>query len=393
VTRRRWGFRARLTALIAGVLIIGGAVLLVVQYGFVYQLFVVEYLVVTEPCETTNGLSCSSYGVYDQTTGESVGQWMVSQEQLSSLLLWSILLLASFAGLAVLAAWWLSRRSLARITRIISATRDISRDDLQSRLHLTGPDDEIKELGDTIDGMLDRLSEAFERQDRFIAGASHELRTPLTTTRTLLEIPLEQGRVPDELEPALRGALEANARSERIIAALLVLARGSQAAARGSGQDVDLSEVARAAVADHDAESTTRTVEVDAATTPCRVAADPALVSIAVGNVIENAFRHTPARDGIRITTEATAEASRLVVASGGRRFTAAEVARLIEPFHRGDQTRLASPGTGLGLTLTDTILRAVGGTLTLVPRTQGGITATLTFPRPRPESGPRPRG
>jgi signal transduction histidine kinase len=393
VTRRRWGFRARLTALIAGVLIIGGAVLLVVQYGFVYQLFVVEYFFVSEPCEIKDGLSCSSYGVFDQTTGESVGQWIVSQDQLSNLLLWSILLLASFAGLAVLAAWWLSRRSLARITRIISATRDISRDDLQSRLHLTGPDDEIKELGDTIDGMLDRLSEAFERQDRFIAGASHELRTPLTTTRTLLEIPLEQGRVPDELEPALRGALEANARSERIIAALLVLARGSQAAARGSGQDVDLSEVARAAVVDHDAESTTRTVEVDVSAAPCRVTADPALVSIAVGNVIENAFRHTPARDGIRITTEATAEASRLVVASGGRRFTAAEVARLVEPFHRGDQTRLASPGTGLGLTLTDTILRAVGGTLTLAPRTQGGITATLTFPRPRPESGPRPRG
>ena len=119
----------------------------------------------------------------------------------SGLLFWSVIVLLVFTGAAAALAYWLAKRSLGRIAEVTSAAQNISEHALDRRLGLPGPDDEIKELGDTFDGMLDRLQLAFAAQDRFVANASHELRTPLTVMRTALEIPLEQGDVPKRLEP------------------------------------------------------------------------------------------------------------------------------------------------------------------------------------------------
>ena len=112
--------------------------------------------------------------------------------------------------------------------------QEVSTTDLHRRLDLPGPRDEIKELADTIDAMLDRLESAFAAQDRFVANASHELRTPLTTSRTALEIPLAQGRVPVDLQPAVRTALRAGEHSDRLIASLLTLSRGQGIAVAGA---------------------------------------------------------------------------------------------------------------------------------------------------------------
>src|SRR5690625_7255417 len=89
---------------------------------------------------------------------------MLSQEVLSGLLLWSIVTLLGFTLVAVVAASWLSRRSFARIGQITTTTKRITRDDLHQRLDLPGPADEIKELGDTIDTMLDGLQARSEER-------------------------------------------------------------------------------------------------------------------------------------------------------------------------------------------------------------------------------------
>ncbi|MFB6874930.1 histidine kinase dimerization/phospho-acceptor domain-containing protein [Streptomyces sp. NPDC056323] len=142
----------------------------------------------------------------------------------------SLLLLVLFTALAALLAWWAGRRSLHRLTQVTGAARRISAGStLDERLDLSGPRDEVHELGDTFDAMLDRLDRSFIAQRQFTALASHELRTPLTLQRTALEIPLAQGRVASDLKPALQRALDANARTERLIDTLLTLARGERA--------------------------------------------------------------------------------------------------------------------------------------------------------------------
>ncbi|MEV5779110.1 histidine kinase dimerization/phospho-acceptor domain-containing protein, partial [Streptomyces antimycoticus] len=160
----------------------------------------------------------------------------------------SALLIVIIAALSLLAGWWIARRSLTRITQVTEAAQYIGETNLHDRLALTGPHDEVKKLGDTFDTMLDRLELSFTAQREFTALASHELRTPLTLTRTALEIPLAQRRVPDDLEPALRRALAATERSERLIASLLALARGESGLAHA--HESDLADHVRTAVAD-----------------------------------------------------------------------------------------------------------------------------------------------
>ncbi len=405
--RRRWGFRARLAALIAGVFIAGGVVLLGVQYLLVQQLFTQGIHTITTGCfsQTDQGgggsisddelaalctIQSEQGGEVAFGGGGGVGSILVQstnalgEEVLSGLLIWSLVVLAVFAGLAVFAAWWLSKRSLGRIARITETTRAITRDDLHRRLDLPGPDDEVKELGDTIDGMLDRLDDAFTRQDRFIAGASHELRTPLTTTRTLLEIPLTQGRVPVELEPAMRGALAANERSERLIAALLTLARlRHRDTAAATSPKADLRAIAATALGEHEPDITGRSLVVTPPGPAAAVAeAEPELVRIAVGNLIDNAIRHN--RDGGELAVLAgTDEKSAWIeVANDGRDLTGVNLNALTEPFHRGEDTRLASDGLGLGLALVETIARSQSGSLVLTPKPGGGLRARLSMPR-----------
>lgn len=400
----RWGFRARLAAIIAGVFIAGGAVLLAVQYFLVQQLFVRGISTVTASCDPDIALQGGWAGpdgdlpspLCQVETGnggliefdDGVGSVVIAQtnqlseEVLSGLLIWSLVVLAVFAGLAVVAAWWLSKRSLGRIASITSTTRAITRDDLHRRLNLQGPDDEVKELGDTIDGMLDRLDDAFTRQDRFIAGASHELRTPLTTTRTLLEIPLTQGRVPRDLEPAVRGALAANERSERLIAALLILARSRHGSTAVTHQ-VDLSAIAVTALGEHEQDIAARSLSVTwPDRSPVIATAEPELVRIAIGNLIDNAIRHNRDHGTLTVITGTDESTAWIDITNDGRHLTAVELDTFTEPFNRGEDTRLAGDGLGLGLALVETISRSQGGMLSLTAPIGGGLRVRLSLPR-----------
>lgn len=404
---RPWSFRAKLATLIAAVFIAGGAVLLTVQFLLVQRLFAEGISTISTGCIVSEGssdgqprteseLACEIVSGPDAGT-ESGEQYesivteqttQLSEEVLSGLLGWSIVVLIGFAALAASAGWWLSRRSLGRIAAVIATTREITRGDLHRRLELEGPRDEIKELGDTIDGMLDRLDDAFQRQERFIASASHELRTPLTTTRALLEIPLEQGRVPAELEPTVRQALEANARSERLIAALLTLAYAVPRTPDDDTPATPLDDVVAEALAEGADAIAAKQLAVLVDVPPLAARADPALLGIAVGNVISNAVRHNRPAGRLEVTGEVEGEHLRLIVGNDGAPLTQAEVARFTEPFHRGSGTRLAGPGLGLGLTLAEAALRALGGSLTLEARAEGGLRVVLTVPRaPEPLS------
>src|SRR5580658_2318328 len=89
---------------------------------------------------------------------------------------------------SVALGWVMAGRALRPVRKMTAAAQRISEENLHERLALTGPDDEFKELGDTMDGLLARLEGAFAAQRRFVANASHELRTPLTTMRASLDV-------------------------------------------------------------------------------------------------------------------------------------------------------------------------------------------------------------
>ncbi|MFF8911885.1 sensor histidine kinase [Streptomyces sp. NPDC015032] len=297
---------------------------------------------------------------------------------LGGLLQRSLLMLVAFTVLAAVLAWWAGRRSLRRLSQVTAAARRISSGStLDERLGLTGPHDEVRELGDTFDEMLDRLDRSFTAQRRFTAHASHELRTPLTLQRTALEIPLAQGRVPAGLKPAVQRALDANARTERLIAALLTLARGETETP--APQPADLADAARDALADLADEARTAGIRISGTPEPAPVAGDPALIRQIALNLLANAVRHNH-RDGTAaVATGTTDTAAYIEVANTGPVLAPDEIPALFEAFHRGRERR--GNGAGLGLAVVRTITVTHRGRVTAAPRAGGGLTVRVELP------------
>ncbi|MFD5145672.1 sensor histidine kinase [Streptomyces sp. NPDC058401] len=296
---------------------------------------------------------------------------------LGDLLTRSVLLLTVFTALAALLAWWASNRSLRRLHQVTGAARRISTgSSLEERLALEGPYDEIRELGDTFDAMLDRLDRSFTAQRSFTAHASHELRTPLTVLRTALEIPLARGRVPDDLRPAVLRALDANARIERLIAALLTLARAETATL--ALRPADLADAARSAAHELTDEAGTAGVRVtlDAADAP--VDGDPALLRQVALNLLANAVRHNHPGGTAVIATGTTDGTVFLEVSNTGPVLPPEEVPALFAPFHQG---RERGSGFGLGLAVVRAITATHHGEVEATPRAGGGLTVRVVLP------------
>ena len=424
---RRMSFRTRLVLIIAGVFIAAGAALLAVQYLVVQQLFAsaidttaascLPALSVTQVADgsaiidatdvpdespfppgpgllqgsTIDGCNyfADTIGLLDATspvttvtldTVEGVvlqQSTFLADEVGGGLLLWSIVVLVGFTGVAGAIAFWLARRSLDRIGEVTAAARDISERDLGRRLDLPGPDDEIKELGDTIDGMLDRLQSAFTAQDRFVANASHELRTPLTTTRTALEIPLEQGVVPEDLQANMQRALRATEQSERLITALLALAR-----ARTGLEHVEPVELS-ALITDEIDDLDTQGIAVHSNLRELTVEGDAVLLARAVRNLLENGILHNVPGGELWVRSRRERGKAIMEVENTGAPITPATVELLTEPFYRGDASRTSAgpDGTGLGLAIVQSVAKTHGGEVRLRARKGGGLIAAIVLP------------
>ncbi|MFF3596379.1 sensor histidine kinase [Kitasatospora indigofera] len=300
----------------------------------------------------------------------------------------------SLAALGVMAlvsaglGWWTAGRSVARLRTVTAAARRISEQNLHDRFALTGPEDEIKELGDTFDAMLVRLERSFAANRRFAANASHELRTPLALQRTSLEIPLAEGRVPEDLRPSLERALRATARSERLVDSLLLLAKGQQGPR--SYLPADLAGQAADAVDAHREQAAAAGIDLSCDLAGAPTSGDPVLLGQVAVNLVQNAVRHNgPAGGGrglVRVSTAKVGGGAELRVENTGCAVDPAEVDDLFEPFHRGAAARLASgrPGSGLGLSIVQAVVESHGGTVRARARAGGGLCVTVRLPGPR---------
>jgi signal transduction histidine kinase len=295
-------------------------------------------------------------------------------------------------GTAVVTLGWLVAGRLLRPLHLVTRTARRIADaphttgrGLHERIELDGPRDEITELADTFDEMLERLDHAFDAQSRFIANASHELRTPLTLNRALLEVAVHRNPRSEPVQQLGTTLLEINSRHERLVNGLLLLAQ--------SERDLDeRSYVDLADVADHvvtGLPSDGPTVHVD--TTEAPVLGSPVLLERLAHNLVENALRYNlPDNGWVRLETATTSPTTvTLRVTNTGPPVSRLETSALFEPFRRlgTDRLRSTHPGTGLGLSIVRAVARAHGGNVEAVPRTDGGLTVTVSLPK-APTSG-----
>ena len=266
-SRRRFPpptIRLRLTLLYGGVFLVTGAALLTVGFLLVRSNLRSHHALLSHL--QRYGLSTGSSdhflsralgfapGSPEMKVAHAVERQIVN-DALHRLLLEYLGALLAMTMVAVGTGWLLAGRALRPLREITATARRVSGENLGERIALTGPDDELRELADTFDGMLARLDAAFASQRHFVANASHELRTPLAIMRTEVDVALAD---PDASRTELRAMGEAVRetvdRCELLIAGLLMLARSEAAA--GRDEPVDVSALAGDCITDLRARAT-----------------------------------------------------------------------------------------------------------------------------------------
>jgi len=288
----------------------------------------------------------------------------------------------ALAIMAVLSAWlgWLTAGRVLRPLREMTAkARQISEKNLHERLALAGHDDELKELGDTFDGLLTRLEAAFSAQRQFIANASHELRTPLTLERAMVEVALADPQASAEsLRATCQRVLAAGAQQEQIIDALLTLARGQRGLDRRESFDLDVITGDVLAARRPDAERLG--LRVQASLRPAPTSGDAQLAERLAANLIDNALVHNVSGGWLTVATGIRAGRAVLLVANSGPVIDGGEVSRLLRPFERLGTDRTGQRA-GLGLAIAAAISDAHGATLSVRPASGGGLEVETGFP------------
>jgi signal transduction histidine kinase len=312
-------------------------------------------------------------------------QQSLREEALQSLVrqgLWALLVLGAL-GLA--ASYWLAGRVLRPLQDITTTARRLSAEQLDARIALTGPQDELRELAEVFDAMLDRLQAAFEAQRRFVADASHELRTPLAVMRTEVDVALAD---PDASAADLRAAAEvvrdATERADRLVEALLLLARSDRVQLEGlpHRERVELPDVVQTALDGVAAEVRARGLQVASSRAPAGVLGDRVLLERLAGNLVENAVRHNVDGGWLRVDTGTVQGRARLQVSSSGPVVPVEDVPHLFEPFRRSGAARTARRGAGLGLAIVRAVAAAHGGTVAALAPREGGLVVTVDLPR-----------
>ena len=372
--------RMRLTTLYGALFVGSGAVLLAIASGVVVSS---SRVAVTAPANQAPAPAQAQARI-DQLQQQLAAESKIHSGISHDLLVGSAIALAIMTVVSLVLGWIVASRVLRPLRAMTAATRRISADSLHERLAMAGPGDELKDLADTIDGLLARLEGAFAAQRRFVANASHELRTPLTTMRACVDVAVAKpGPVPEPtiaLADRLRGELD---RVDGLLDGFLALARAQHGDLSGHAT-LSLEYITAAALAVRAGPISARHLTVQHATghDGTWVAGSQALLSRMVDNVLDNAIGHN--RDGgwISVTTAADERRAHLVVETGGDVLDQEQVSQLAQPFRRLGVDRTGSDhGSGLGLSIVEAIAVAHGGALDLRARAEGGLRVSLCLP------------
>ena len=287
-------------------------------------------------------------------------------------------------ALAGAGGWFLARQSLAPVAAMAERARRIGVEDLGARLPVVNPRDELGRLAETFNDLLNRLEASLMQQRQFMADASHELRTPVTTSRTAAAVALQQSqRNEEEYRGTLTIIEQQTTRLSRIVEDMFTLARADAGSYPVRRTLMYLDEVVDDAVRAARVLADARQVRIELTTIPsASFCGDEELVRRLVGNLLDNAVRHTRPGSVVHVSLAHDTAQYLLSVTDAGAGITPEIQPHIFERFFRGDAARTSTDGgAGLGLALARWIARAHGGDVTLVRSSDDGTTFAATLP------------
>jgi len=387
--------RLRLTLLYGGLFLACGAALLAITYGLVRAHVPRDVpRAVTYPNghehKRPPGAPAQPFNLVQIPNGP-LQQAALRQTKvdLNQELIWSGAALAIMALVSIGLGWYVAGRVLRPVRTITRTARVITSRNLDERLALSGPDDEFKELGDTLDDLFARLQAAFDSQRHFVANASHELRTPLTVERSLLQVALADPKpTVDSLLTTCRQTLIASEQQQHLIDGLLTLA--SSESGLDHHEHVDLADLAAQALLTPLSDIDRPHLEINTTLQPAPTEGDPRLLERLISNLIDNAVHHNTPGGHVELTTATRGRHAVLTVTNSGPVIPPDQVHRLLQPFQRLNGTRTRHKhGHGLGLSIVQAIATAHGAGLTADPLPEGGLAVRVTFPGAVREADP----
>ncbi|MGV9882207.1 sensor histidine kinase [Streptomyces sp. NPDC003006] len=306
---------------------------------------------------------------------------------LRQLLVQSGIALALMVVVSAGLGWLVASRALRPLRTMTGAIQRISARNIHERLAVQGPEDELKVLADTVDGLLGRLDAALDSHRRFVANAAHELRTPLTLEHALLEESLiDRDATTESFRANFERLLAISEQQARLLESLLTLSSSQRGL--DHSEPLDLSLIAEWALHTARPEIERRGLRAEPVIGPADTVGDPALVQSLVTHLVDNAVRHNTPGGRLEIATRTRGGSAVVAVANTGTAVPPEQVERLFEPFQRLGRT--VGEGHGLGLSIVHAIAVAHGAAISARARAGGGLAVEIAFPRRSERSGGR---
>jgi len=305
-------------------------------------------------------------------------------EFLQNLLLVLVISVPTLIFIAGLAGYFLAGKAMKPIREIAAATKEITANNLEERIVVDVPRDEIGQLSETINEMLDRLSQSFNQVKQFTADASHELRTPLTILRGEVEIGLRGDRTAEEYREILISNLEEVERMSRIVSDLLLLSKADIGQESLAAESVDLHALVRELTGQFTVLAEQKKITLESRLEPVpAVVGDCLRLRQMAANLLVNAIRYTPPGGSITVRLhQQEAGGVALVVEDTGIGIPAEDLPRIFDRFYRVDKARSRQEGgSGLGLSIVKWIVDAHQGTIEVTSEPGIGTTFTVVLP------------
>jgi signal transduction histidine kinase len=290
-----------------------------------------------------------------------------------------LIALAIMAVLSLLLGWLIAGRVLRPVLTMTDRLRRISDRNVHERLAVPGGRTELKDLADTVDGLLGRLEAALEAHKRFVANAAHEMRTPLTVERALLEEPLIDPEASlESFRSNFERLLAISEQRGQLLESLLTLSASEHG--RAAADLVDVAGLVELTLRERAPEVRRHGLRVHTSLERSRVPGDPLLLGRLLVNLCDNAIHHNVPGGTVEVGVHRGRGRLVLTVANTGEDVPPDQVDRLFEPFQRLHRT--ADDGHhGLGLSIVRAIAHAHDATITARPRPGGGLIVEVGFP------------
>jgi signal transduction histidine kinase len=287
-------------------------------------------------------------------------------------------------------SWWLllvalgfaivfstTRRMLSHVREISEAASRIGHSELSARVPTSKRNDEVGQLGRTLNRMLDRIENSMHQLHTITDSLAHDLRSPLTAIRGKLEMSLSASTDAEQAEPIV-SAIDELDRLTEFLNASLDVAEARADALRLSRTEINLDELLRIMIDLYEPSMAEKGLQIRLRSAgPVSIDADAALVHRMIANLFDNELKHLPASCTVTVKVEAGDGVAMLSVEDDGPGFAPEVGQQLFERRVKGRE----SNGRGLGLAFVDAVVRAHGGTITATNREGGGARISLAMP------------